>query len=43
MVHSVRSVAPKKMMLCVSFDLPHEVAFAGQDCGWSSKRRDIGG
>ena len=37
-VHIVRNVAPKKVMLCVSFDLPREVAFAEEDDGPSRKR-----
>ncbi|XP_028396304.1 tRNA (guanine(37)-N1)-methyltransferase-like [Dendronephthya gigantea] len=39
-VHNVRSVAPKKMMMCVSFRLPQEVAFDEHDCGGSARKRD---
>lgn len=39
-VHSVRNVAPKKMMMCVSLKLPYEVAFAGQDGGENTRKRD---
>lgn len=39
-VYSVRNVAPKKMMMCVSFDLPREVAFAQPDGGGNQRKRD---
>lgn len=41
-IHSVRDVAPKKIMLCVSFRVPRAVAFAGRQEGSSERGEQAG-
>ena len=40
LVHRVRNVAPKKMMLCVSFPLPNSVAFENESLLSTARKND---